>query len=77
MEVNAKDARNQISSLLDRIQAGEEILIVRRGKKVARLVPVSGPEKRLPDLSRFRASIKVKGGSLSQDVIEGRGMERY
>ncbi len=77
MEVNAKDAKNQISSLLDHIQKGEEIVIVRRGKKVARLAPVSGTENRLPDLTRFRVSIKVKGGPLSRDVIEGRSMERY
>lgn len=77
MEINVKDARNQISSLLDRTQKGEEILILRRGKKVARLVPVSDSKKRLPDLSSFRASIKVKGDDLSQEVINGRTTERY
>ena len=77
MEIGVKEARNKISSLLDRTQKGEEILILRRGKKVARLVPVAISEKRFPDLSHFRASIKVKGGSLSQTVIEERDMERY
>ena len=77
MEVSVKEARNMISTLLDRTQKGEEILILRRGKRVARLVPVANSEKRLPDLSDFRASIMVKGGSLSQAVIDSRNMERY
>ncbi|MBU4427522.1 MAG: type II toxin-antitoxin system prevent-host-death family antitoxin [Desulfobacterales bacterium] len=77
MEVSVKEARNSIGTLLDRTQKGEEILISRRGKKVARLVPVDISEKRLPDLSDFRASIAVRGASLSQTVIDSRNMERY
>jgi len=77
MEINVKEARNQISALLDRTQKGEEVLILRRGKKVARLVPVSGSEKRLPDLSDFRSLIKVKGNALSRQVVAGRNAERY
>ena len=77
MEVNVKEARDKISKLLDRTLKGEEILILRRGKKVARLVPATNEEKRLPDLSNFRASIKIKGDSLSRTVIDDRNTERY
>ena len=77
MEVSVKEARNSIGKLLDRTQKGEEILISRRGKRVARLVPVDISEKRLPDLSDFRASISVRGTSLSRTVIDSRNMERY
>ncbi|MCF8053433.1 MAG: type II toxin-antitoxin system prevent-host-death family antitoxin [Desulfobacterales bacterium] len=77
MEVSVKEARLKISALLDRTQKGEEILILRRGKKVARLVPVAGSERRLPDLAAFRESISIKGDSLSQTVIDGRNQERY
>jgi len=77
MEVSVKEARNSIGKLLDRTQKGEEILISRRGKQVARLVPVDLSEKRLPDLSDFRASIAVRGASLSQTVIDSRNTERY
>jgi prevent-host-death family protein len=77
MEVNVKEARSQISSLLDRTQKGEEIVIVRRGKKTARLVPIDVVERRLPDLSRFRRSIAPKGKPLSETVLEERGQERY
>lgn len=77
MEVSVKEARNNIGKLLDRTQQGEEILISRRGQKVARLVPVDVSEKRLPDLSDFRASVAVRGAALSQTVIDARDMERY
>ena len=78
MEVNVKEARSRISSLLDKTQKGEEIMIVRRGKRVARLVPIeSVAPRRLPDLSAFRDSMKIKGAPLSQTIIKGRDEERY
>ena len=39
MEVGAFEAKNTLGSLLDRVERGEEIVITRRGKPVARLVP--------------------------------------
>ena len=77
MEVNAREARSKISALLDRTQKGEEIMIVRRGKKVARLVPVDPVEQRLPDLSDFRRSITIKGEPLSNAVLQERTLERF
>ena len=76
-EVTVKQARNKISALLDKTEKGEDVLILRRGKKVARLAPAGGGEKRLPDLSAFRESITVKGGAISQTIIDGRDAERY
>ena len=77
MEVNVKEARSKISSLLDRTQKGEEVVIVRRGKRVARLVAVGDTDKRLPDLRTFRNSISLKSEALSGAVIQGRSEERY
>jgi prevent-host-death family protein len=39
IEIGAFDARDQFSRLLDRVQLGEEVVITRRGKAVAKLVP--------------------------------------
>ncbi len=77
MEINVKEARSKISALLDRTRKGEEIIIVRRGRRVARLVPFDVKERRLPDLSDFRSSIAIKGDALSQMVIRQRNEERY
>ncbi len=40
-EVNTHEAKTQLSRLLRRVAAGEEIIIANRGVPVARLVPVS------------------------------------
>ncbi len=37
--VQIAQAKAQLSSLLERVEAGEEIVIARRGKAIARLVP--------------------------------------
>jgi len=76
VEVNVKDARSQLSDLLNRVEKGEEIIIKRRGKRVAKMVPSWG-ENRLPSLSDFRASLKLRGKPLSQTVIDARKEERY
>ena len=38
--VGAFEAKTHLSALLDRVAAGEEVLITKHGKPVARLVPV-------------------------------------
>jgi prevent-host-death family protein len=77
MEISVKEARTKISSLLDRTQKGEEVVILRRGKKVARLVPIGDTDRRFPDLRSFRKSIPLKGKPLSKTVIQQRDEERY
>jgi prevent-host-death family protein len=42
LEVGAFEAKNTLGTLLDRVQNGEEILITRHGRPVARLVPNTG-----------------------------------
>jgi prevent-host-death family protein len=39
LEVGAFEAKNTLGSLLDRVESGEEVLITRHGRPVARLVP--------------------------------------
>lgn len=49
------EAKNQLSALLDRVRAGESVLILDRGVPVARLEPVasrSDPTGRLQRLER-------------------------
>jgi prevent-host-death family protein len=69
MEINVKEARGKISSLIDRAKAGDEIIILHRGKQVARLVPVQNEKKTMPSLKDFRASIRVSGESLSTIIV--------
>ncbi len=77
MEINVKEARARLSFLLKRVEKGDEVLLLRRGKKVARLVPVQTPQRPLPSLKEFRSSIRLKGKPLSAVVIESREEERF
>ena len=43
--VGAFDARTRFFELLERIEAGEEVTIMRHGQAVARLVPPTPPAK--------------------------------
>ncbi len=76
-EISAKEARGKLSSLLKSAEVGEEVVILRRGKQVARLVPPLGVGGRLPSLKEFRASILISGEPLSTAVLRGRKEERF
>ena len=46
-EIGAFEAKNKLAALLDRVEGGEEIVITRHGRPVARLVPNLGSADRL------------------------------
>ena len=73
--VNVKTARSGLRRLLEDVRSGEEVVILKRGKQVARLLPPDGP-RRLPSLREFRSSIRVRGGPVSAQVIAER-RQRY
>ncbi len=77
IEVNAKKARGQLSFLLNKVEDGEEVVISRRGRRVARMVSLRESPKRLPSLNDFRAKVKISGKPLSGIVIQSREEERY
>jgi prevent-host-death family protein len=75
--VSVKEARENLKALLDRVVQGDEVVILRRGKEVARLVAPRKDFRRLPSLEAFRNSIRRKGKPLSAEVVRGRREERY
>jgi prevent-host-death family protein len=77
IEVSSKQARGTLSSIIRRVEQGEEVIISRRGKQVARIVPMSNKSRGLPSLKGFRSSIRVTGESLSSVVVKDREKERY
>ena len=56
-EVNVHEAKTHLSRLLERVEAGEEIVLARNGKAVARLVPV-GRVQRRPGAMKGRIRIR-------------------
>ncbi|HEY8160839.1 MAG: type II toxin-antitoxin system Phd/YefM family antitoxin [Methylocystis sp.] len=57
-EIGAFEAKNTLGTLLDIVQQGEEVLITRHGKPVARLAPVTGERDRAA-AARIRARAKA------------------
>jgi prevent-host-death family protein len=53
-EIGAFEAKNTLGSLLDLVQQGEQIVITRHGKPIARLVP----ETAIRDRSAARAAVE-------------------
>ncbi len=60
IEVGAFEAKNTLGSLLDRVEQGEEIVITRHGKPVARLVPNQGQVNR-EQAQAAAARIRARG----------------
>jgi len=66
-EIGAFEAKNTLGSLLDRVAQGEEIMITRHGKPVARLIPSSGGIDR--DQARAAmARIRARAQNLAKPV---------
>jgi prevent-host-death family protein len=57
-EIGAFEAKNTLGTLLDRVERGEEIVITRHGKPVARLVP---NEKRINQTQAQTALERIRG----------------
>ncbi|WP_159709901.1 type II toxin-antitoxin system Phd/YefM family antitoxin [Geminicoccus flavidas] len=77
-EIGAFEAKNTLGTLLDRVEHGEEIVITRRGRPVARLVPAD----RGHDQAKARAAaeriiarskgMRLGGIGLKELIDEGR-----
>jgi antitoxin (DNA-binding transcriptional repressor) of toxin-antitoxin stability system len=77
-EIGAFEAKNTLGTLLDMVERGEEVIITRRGKRVARLVRETGLiDREQARLAAERIIANRKGKSLGglkiKDLInEGR-----
>jgi prevent-host-death family protein len=77
-EVGAFEAKNTLSALLDQVERGEEIIITRHGREVARLVPPKGvvnremareAAQRIREMSR---GVTLGGLKIKDLINEGR-----
>ncbi len=55
-KVNVHDAKTQFSKLLERVRAGEEIVISKAGEPCAKLVPIARSRTRKPGLMKGRVT---------------------
>ncbi len=52
--VTLAEAKTHLSHLLDQVEAGEEVVITRRGQPIARNTPVNKPKHPIKSLAEFR-----------------------
>ena len=57
MQVTVAEAKAQLSSLLDAVEAGQAVVITRRGKPIAELVPRCAVRDLLPQLQALRDAL--------------------
>jgi len=71
-QINIHEAKTHLSKILDRVSAGEEIIIAKAGKPVARIVPVFPEEaQRIPGTYRGRVKIAEDfDGPLPDEVLD-------
>jgi prevent-host-death family protein len=70
--VGVHEAKTHLSRLLDDVQAGEEVVITRRGEEVAALVPRRGHATRRFGVDRGRYVVPDDfDAPLPPDVLEG------
>lgn len=78
--VSVAEAKSHLSEILDRVEAGEEVVITRRGKAVARLKPERRPTSIAPDFDKlraFRESMPMASIPASELIRQMRDEERY
>ena len=77
-EIGAFEAKNKFGTLLDWVENGEEVVITRRSKAVARLVPnASGFDRAqaaqaVADILARRVGVTLGGVKIKDLVSEGR-----
>lgn len=77
-EIGAFEAKNRLGTLLDWVECGEEVVITRRGKPVARLLPsrpAANPDEAREAARKIRAmsrGMSLGGLAIKDLVAEGR-----
>jgi prevent-host-death family protein len=77
-EIGAFDAKNKLAHLLDMAEQGEEIIITRHGKQVARLLPIAKPFDReaarqaVEEIKKMRKGMRLDDATIKELINEGR-----
>ncbi len=72
MTLNLYEAKTQLSALVDKAAAGEEIIIAKNGKPMAKLVPIRDRVRRKPGSQKGKIWMSDDfDAPLPQDIIDG------
>lgn len=69
--VNIHEAKTHLSRLVERVEAGEEVVIARAGRPVARLVPFTArTQPRIPGLWRGRVRLASDFDRTDEEILD-------
>jgi len=66
-----REARQNLTDLLEDVKKGREVLITDRGRPVARLAPIARRQA-FPDLARVRAAFRGPDAQLARAILDER-----
>lgn len=75
--VNVRETRENLSRLLDAVAAGEEVVIMRRGQPVARLVPAGSGAVAFRSRRALREALPPMQRPAAEEARATRDEERY
>ncbi len=64
--VSVAEAKAHLSELLAQVEVGDDVMITRRGKLVARITRVGKKYKPLPSLTEFRSNLPKQKTDLTK-----------
>ena len=73
--VTFTDFRKKASIFLTEVEHGESIVLLRRGKPIAEIVPFSGKAQQTPSWKRPGIHLQIQGSDLSSAILEERESE--
>jgi prevent-host-death family protein len=77
-EIGAFDAKNKLAELLDLAESGEEIIITRHGRPVAKLAPIrkifdrEAARQAVEDIKKMRKGLNIDDATIKEWMNEGR-----
>ncbi len=66
------DFRKKASDFLTEVEHGETLILLRRGKPIAEVVPFSDKEQRTPAWKLSGIRLRIQGSDLSSAILEER-----
>ncbi|MEE4359546.1 MAG: type II toxin-antitoxin system Phd/YefM family antitoxin [Desulfococcaceae bacterium] len=69
------DFRKKAAGFIDEVELGETLVLLRRGKPIAEIIPFSGRDKEMPSWKQTIRPLQMKGSDLSSAILEERRTE--
>ncbi len=70
--ISFTDLRKKASGFITEVEHGETLILLRRGKPVAEVIPFSDRMQRTPAWKKPGIRLKLRGSDLSSAILEDR-----